>query len=217
MMFLNRANASKVKVKICGITSLSMAEWVLAQGADAIGFVFYPPSPRNITIERAAEIAQVIANQIDVIGVFVNATQWHVEQILAHVPLTGMQFHGDESTAFCARWSLPWLKAIRVDAKCNLEKEVLRWKDAFSCLLDVKCNDVYGGSGKTFDWSIIPSHIRPNIVLSGGINSTNVRKAIKSIKPLGIDVSSGVECVKGEKSKLLIKQFMWEVHDGQSQ
>lgn len=206
-------NTNSVKVKICGLRSALMAKWAVAAGADAIGLMFYKPSPRCVTFNEAAKLSEAVKGQADIVGVFVNPTKDEVKEAIQKSGLTGLQFHGDESVDFCTQWDLPWLKAIHVDGLCDIESEVDRWRSAFACLLDTKLPSHYGGSGKTFDWSCIPNNRRSSIVLSGGLHSGNVAEALSDITPFALDVSSGVEVTRGQKSQALITAFMHEVQN----
>ncbi len=211
-MFFDNTN-NYIKIKICGICDVDIARFAVNEGADAIGLMFYKQSPRFVTLEQAALIIDAVEGKADIIGVFVNADEIQIEKAIA-LGITGLQFHGNESLEFCSQWSLPWLKAISVDNNTNINSEIRVWKQAFACLLDTKVSGIYGGSGKVFDWSVIPDKIKCFIVLSGGLTSHNIESAIEQVNPFALDVSSGVESSRGVKSKALIKQFISKVkHD----
>ena len=209
------ASSNHVKVKICGICDSSIARCCVEQGADAIGLMFYPPSPRSVSLEKAAVIAEDVSGTIDIIGVFVNPDKEEVDQVLDKVKLTGLQFHGNETEIFCSQWLMPWLKAVHLHDNCDIMADIHHWNYAFACLLDNKTEGLYGGSGKAFDWSRIPVEVRQSIILSGGLHSGNVAEAIRTVSPLALDVSSGVERIRGKKSITLIKEFMHEVTHAQ--
>jgi len=204
------AQNAATKVKICGIQDSDMAAWCVKQGADAIGLMFFQPSPRFVSITQASAVINNVKGKIDIIGVFVNPSKEEVEKAIDS-GITGLQFHGNETVEFCAQWPLPWLKAIHVDDHCHIKDELEKWQCAFSCLLDSKAPDAYGGMGKKFNWQAIPKSYRTSIVLSGGIHLGNVVEALSEISPFALDVSSGVESVRGQKSKALIRAFMQEV------
>jgi phosphoribosylanthranilate isomerase len=202
----------RLYIKICGIRSRDMAEHVVAMGADAIGLVFYAPSPRFVTIEDAQSISAGLPNHIDRVALLVNASEAEIEEIVTHVNPTVLQFHGDEDAAFCeriaTRFELRYWKAIRVNPTTDLLKCRVEFSSAEKLLLDADARGLYGGSGEVFDWSLIPSALRSEIILSGGLNAQNVASAIDKVQPWGIDVSSGVESSKGVKDKALITEFI---------
>ncbi|MCY4329807.1 MAG: phosphoribosylanthranilate isomerase [Endozoicomonadaceae bacterium] len=201
-----------IKVKICGLKEVETALYCAEQGVDAIGLMFYPHSHRFIPVTTAQRIASAVSQRTDVIGVFVNPSTEEVTKVMAEVPLTGLQFHGDESVEFCRQWSLPWLKAIRVGNQDNLQKELTIWQQAFACILDATQPGLYGGSGKTFNWSLIPKKQQSSIILAGGLNAENVAKAMIQVAPFALDISSGAENTDGNKSKQKIHRLMQEIN-----
>ena len=196
------------RVKICGITRNEDALACARMGADAIGLVFYPPSPRFITAPRAAEISRILPPFVTTVGLFVNPAVEQVEEVLRETRLDLLQFHGDETPEFCASFGVPWLKAIRVKAGVDLVQYALRYREAKGLLLDAYVEGTPGGTGLSFDWSLIPAELPLPIILSGGLAPANVAAAIRQVKPWAVDVSSGVEMAKGIKDGAKIAAFM---------
>jgi phosphoribosylanthranilate isomerase len=178
------------------------------QGADAIGLVFYAPSPRNVSIEVACAIVAALPPFVSVVGLFVNAPKANIDEVLAEVRLNVLQFHGDETPVDCMQFNLPFLKAIRVNADTNLLQYEKEFKHAQALLLDAYSDATYGGTGLTFDWNLIPAELSKSIILAGGLNADNVGQAIKQVKPYAVDVSGGVELSKGIKDADKIAAFM---------
>ncbi len=203
------------RIKICGLTREVDVDAAVAAGADALGFVFYAKSPRAVTAARAAELVRRVPPFVTVVGLFVNPAPDEVEGVLDHVPLNLLQFHGDEGEADCRRYRRPYLKAARMKAGVDLLKYAADFPSARGLLLDTFV-DGYGGSGQTFDWSLIPAPAERDfsIVLSGGLDAGNVAEAIRAIRPAAVDVSSGVElhvdgkAVKGIKDPQRIQEFI---------
>jgi phosphoribosylanthranilate isomerase len=198
----------KTRVKICGITRVEDALEAAEQGADAIGLVFYAPSPRNVSIEVACAIVAALPPFVSVVGLFVNAPKANIDEVLAEVRLNVLQFHGDETPVDCMQFNLPFLKAIRVNADTNLLQYEKEFKHAQALLLDAYSDATYGGTGLTFDWNLIPAELSKPIILAGGLNADNVGQAIKQVKPYAVDVSGGVELSKGIKDADKIAAFM---------
>ncbi len=186
-------------------------------GADAIGLISYGPSPRAVTIARAREISEALPPFISTVALFVNATVQEVTSFINAVRPSMLQFHGDEDEAFCAQFGLPYLKAIRVGGEMSagdLLECRAKFHSAQALLLDTLSPTGYGGSGATFDWSLIPVEMRERIVLAGGLNPANVGAAVQQIRPWAVDVSSGVETVeKGIKDLRKIEQFIEAVRN----
>jgi phosphoribosylanthranilate isomerase len=197
----------KTRIKICGLTREEDVDAAVAAGADAIGFVFYPPSPRYIAPQRAAELAQRIPAFVDVVGLFVNEAPEVVRETCAVVPLNLLQFHGDENAAFCRQFSRPWLRAARVRPGLDLVEFARSFPDARGLLLDAFV-DGYGGGGHVFDWTLIPPDLPGYLILSGGLTPANVGDAIERVRPVAVDVSSGVEASKGIKDHQKIAAFV---------
>jgi len=189
----------KTRIKICGLTRECDVDAAVAAGADAIGFVFYPPSPRYVTPQRAAELARRIPPFIDVVGLFVNAAPEDVLVTCAQVPINLLQFHGDETPDYCRQFARPWLRAARVREGLDLIEFARSFADARGLLLDAFVEG-YGGGGHVFDWTLIPPDLPGFLVLSGGLTADNVGQAIERVRPLAVDVSSGVE-ISGKAGK----------------
>lgn len=189
----------KTRIKICGLTRECDVDAAVAAGADAIGFVFYPPSPRYVTPQRAAELARRIPPFIDVVGLFVNAAPEDVLASCAQVPINLLQFHGDETPDYCRQFARPWLRAARVREGLDLIEFARSFADARGLLLDAFVEG-YGGGGHVFDWTLIPPDLPGFLVLSGGLTADNVGQAIERVRPLAVDVSSGVE-ISGKAGK----------------
>ncbi|UEC05157.1 phosphoribosylanthranilate isomerase [Burkholderia vietnamiensis] len=213
--------APRTRIKLCGLSRVDDVLHAAALGADAIGLVFYPNSPRAVTIVQAAELAQAAPPFVSVVGLFVNATEAEIEAVVRDVPLTMLQFHGDETPQQCeARGRaarLPWLRAVRVGPStqpADLVESDLHYSKARGLLFDTLVPD-YGGSGKVFDWSLIPAELAHRAVLSGGLNAQNVGDAIRRLRPFAVDVSSGIEVAgaKGVKDHARMAAFVRAVRD----
>ncbi|WPB55128.1 phosphoribosylanthranilate isomerase [Xylophilus sp. GOD-11R] len=210
----------RTRVKICGLTREQDVDAAVAAGADAVGFVMYPPSPRHITAERAAGLAARLPPFVNPVLLFVNATVDQVDAALARVPGAILQFHGDETPAQCLAASrdgrIPFLRAARVPLGAgavlpDLVKYAADFAQARGLLLDAHVEG-YGGGGKTFDWSLLPPSVDAHLVLSGGLTPANVGDGIVALrsrgKSLAVDVSSGVEVSKGIKDADKISRFI---------
>jgi len=195
-----------VKVKICGITNLEDARAAVEAGYDALGFVFYKKSPRYIPPLRAKEIISQVPKEIIKVGVFVNAPEKTIKNIAKTCHLDILQFHGDETPRFCQKFkSYRIIKAFRIKDKIGAQ-EILRYK-TFAYLFDAFSRRKWGGTGETFDWSLL-CQVKHPIFLSGGLNTSNVQQAIKTVHPDWIDVSSSVERMPGQKDYKKIKKFI---------
>ncbi len=197
----------KTRIKICGLTREKDVDAAVAAGADAIGFVFHPPSPRFVTPQRAAELARRIPPFVAVVGLFVNATPETVLTACDSLPISILQFHGDEDAAFCRQFARPYLRAARVRPRLDLLEFARAFHDARGLLLDAFVEG-YGGGGEVFDWALIPPELPGFLVLSGGLTAANVGEAIERVRPVAVDVSSGVETGKGIKDHLKIAAFV---------
>lgn len=203
----------RTRVKICGITSEADGLAAVDSGCDAIGLVFYPPSPRNVSIETASRIVSTLPPFVAAVGLFVDAPEQDIHAVLAGVRLDILQFHGNESPAECERYGLPYIKAARVRAGTNLVQYVAEYAGARALLLDAYTEGMAGGTGQIFDWSLIPSGLTKPVILAGGLNAENVTAAIQQVKPYAVDVSGGVEKSKGIKDAAKIAAFMRGVQD----
>ncbi|WP_372997993.1 phosphoribosylanthranilate isomerase [Marinobacter sp.] len=200
------------RVKICGLTRPEDIDGAVQCGADALGLVFYGPSPRSVSIEQAAVLAKRIPAFVSVVGLFVNPTRQEVDAVLDRVSLDLLQFHGDEGADFCSGFGRRWIKAIRVREAGQIDAAFKEFREASGLLVDAWDPDRYGGTGKSFNWDLIPDHRPLPIILAGGLSSDNVFAAVKQVKPWAVDVSGGVEKSKGHKDIQKISQFIKEVH-----
>ena len=199
------------RIKICGITRQEDAQAAVDAGADAVGFVFYAPSPRAVAIDRAREIVRGLPPFVSSVGLFVNAEPDWVREVLATVPLDLLQFHGDEAPDYCSQFGRPWMKAIRVRSSNDIERAFSVFAEARGLLVDAFDPALYGGTGRAFDWSLVPRQRPLPLVLAGGLDSVNVADAIRQVRPWAVDVSGGVESAKGIKSAEKIRAFINEV------
>ncbi|MBI5862403.1 MAG: phosphoribosylanthranilate isomerase [Rhodocyclales bacterium] len=202
---------SRTRIKICGITRETDRDAAIDAGADALGFVFYPSSPRHVTLLRARELVSGMPAFVSRVGLFVNAAAEEVAAVLDAVPLDLLQFHGDEDAAYCRQFGRPWIKAARVRAGFDLLEYAARFagagadaEGASGLLLDTWVEG-YGGSGKRFDWSLIPPALPLPVILSGGLDPANVAAAVRDVRPWAVDVSSGVEAEGAEGPQKGIK------------
>lgn len=199
------------RIKICGITRVADLINIAHAGADAIGLVFYPPSPRNVSIQQAAELLSHLPPFVTVVGLFVNANADTVREVMAQVSLDVLQFHGDETPDYCAQFGKPYLKAIRVKAGVDLQQCAARFHSAQGLLLDAYVEGIHGGTGASFDWALIPKDLPLPVILSGGLDPQNVAAAILQVQPYAVDVSSGVEAAKGIKDAGKVSGFVNKV------
>lgn len=197
-----------VRVKICGITSVEDAQIAVKAGADAIGLVFYAPSPRAVSIETAREIAASVGPFVTVVGLFVNAEEAYVRKVSADVGLHVLQFHGDELREFCEQFQRPYMKAIRMRPELDVKQAISEHPSAAAILLDAYRPGVPGGTGETFDWQRVPKKSGRLIILAGGLTFMNVERAIRSTHVYGVDVSGGVESSPGKKDMSKVKLFI---------
>ncbi len=212
----------RTRVKICGLKTPADIDAAVAAGVDAVGFVFYPPSPRAVTPNIAAQLISRLPTGVDAVGLLVNASEAEFEAIKAIAPITLWQFHGDESPQDCARLAdgQPWMKAARVGSGFAFDEFSLQYGQANAFLLDALVEG-YGGGGVPFDWQGIPqtwvSANAHRVVLSGGLNTHNVGEAIARLHPCAVDVSSGVESSRGIKDPTLMTEFIKAVRAADAQ
>jgi phosphoribosylanthranilate isomerase len=203
----------RTRVKICGITSAGDAQAAARHGADAIGLVFYAPSPRCVTAEQARAIAAATPPFVSRVALFVNPSDEEVRAVLATCRVDLLQFHGEETPAFCRQFGVPYLKALRIRKGLDLLELLSPYDDAAGWLLDTYRPDFYGGTGEAFDWDLIPADLARPVVLSGGLTVANVAEAIRRVRPWAVDVSSGVEAAKGVKDAAKIAAFIQGVRN----
>ncbi|MFZ6768576.1 phosphoribosylanthranilate isomerase [Undibacterium sp. Di26W] len=209
---------SRTRIKICGLTRAHDVRFVVAAGADALGFVFYPPSPRYVTPEAAGALLREIPPFVMSVGLFVNIDEAGLQDVISKASLQLLQFHGDETPEQCARLAAsvnrPFMRACRVKPDTSAadllecEQSYRKASPLFSGLLLDTHVDGYGGSGKVFDWSLIPKELAPRVVLSGGLSVQNATGAVSQVRPFAVDISSGVEAAKGIKDESSVRAFI---------
>ncbi|MDH1732243.1 phosphoribosylanthranilate isomerase [Pseudomonas chengduensis] len=202
-----------VRSKICGITRIEDALAAVEAGADAIGLVFYGKSPRAVSIEQAAVILQALPPFVTSVGLFVDMPRDELQQLLQRLPLDLLQFHGDESPADCEGHGRPYIKALRVRPGEDVAAAMAPYSGARGILLDTFVEGVPGGTGASFDWSLVPENAAKPIILAGGLDAGNVATAIRQVRPYAVDVSGGVEASKGIKDAGKIRAFVRAVRD----
>ncbi|KUM02904.1 phosphoribosylanthranilate isomerase [Chromobacterium subtsugae] len=197
-----------VRIKICGITRAEDGAAAAALGADAVGLVFYPPSPRNVSLEQARAVIAALPPFVSVVALFVNPAREWVEQVLAACAVDVLQFHGEEEAEFCRSFRRPYLKAVRVRPGMDLLEWAGRYPDARGLLTDAFVEGAHGGTGATFDWTLLPEALPLPLILSGGLDESNIVEAVRRVKPAAVDVSSGVEASKGIKDAARMAAFI---------
>jgi phosphoribosylanthranilate isomerase len=185
-------------------------------GADAVGLVFHPASPRAVTADQAARLCARLPPFVAAVGLFVDATEPQIRGILDRVPLDLLQFHGEEPPGLCARLGRRWVKAIRMRPGLDLAAQARTYRGGSGILLDAYDPVLAGGTGQTFDWGRIPADLGMPVILAGGLSPKNVAEAIRRVRPFAVDVSGGVESAKGVKDPAKISAFIQGVRDGDS-
>lgn len=204
-----------IRIKICGLTRIEDLQQAVQAGADALGLVFYPPSPRYVDVPTATRLARAVPPFISIVGLFVNADPQTVRATLAAVPLHVLQLHGDEDETYCCQFDRPYIKAARVRPGMDLIQYAAAFPSAQAILLDAFV-DGYGGGGKVFDWSLVPASLGKPLILSGGLDADNVGEAVRRLRPDAVDVSSGVEAGRGIKDGAKIRAFVTAVRSAGS-
>lgn len=202
---------NRIRIKICGITRPEDGVGAAMAGADAIGLVFYRPSPRHVDIEAASAIVDALPPFITRVGLFVDAPGEYIISVLKRIHLDMLQFHGDEPEADCTGYARPYIKAVRMDDSIELTDMVKRYSRAAGILLDAKVSGKAGGTGQSFDWGLIPAKPGKPVILAGGLNEANVLGAIQRVRPYAVDVSGGVESALGIKDMDKINRFIYQV------
>ena len=197
---------ARTRIKICGVSRPEDVAAAVVAGADAVGFVFHPGSPRFLTPDRARALAEALPPYVTPVGLFVNAAPATIAEAVAAVPALVLQFHGDETPEECAAAGRPYLRAARMAPGFDLLDFARRFSEAQGLLLDAHV-EAYGGSGKVFDWSLVPRAVPHRLVLSGGLHAGNVGSGIRELRPWAVDVSSGVESARGVKDAAAIHAF----------
>ncbi len=198
----------RTRVKICGFTRPEDALFAARAGVDAIGLVFYPPSPRNISIKTARDIVSRLPAFVTVVALFVDADEAFIRDVLAQVPVDCLQFHGDETPEQCRKYAKPYIKAIRMREDLHLADIEKQFSDASALLLDTYHPGIQGGSGEAFNWEWIPERCSLPVILAGGLTVENAAQAVKTVRPYALDVSSGVEQAKGIKDPAKMAAFI---------
>jgi len=204
----------RTRVKICGFTRPEEAVVAARLGVDAIGLVFYPPSPRNIDIEQAISIVSALPAFTSVVALFVDEEEARIREILARVPIDCLQFHGNEPPEACRIYGKRYIKAVPMQDETDVNALALAYHDADGLLLDAYDAKAKGGTGNQFNWNLIPKDCALPIILAGGLDETNAKQAILSVKPYALDISSGVEIAKGIKDTIKITAFIEQVNEG---
>jgi phosphoribosylanthranilate isomerase len=218
MTFLDSepSDTGRTRIKLCGMTRERDIDYAVTLDTDAIGLIFYPPSPRNLSIEQATRLAARVPPSIAKVGLFVNASRERINEVLDAVPLDFLQLHGDESPEDCSGYRIPHIKAARMKPGLDLLEFSAAHHEALALLLDSH-TAAYGGSGKVFDWSLVPPELigtikaragARRVVLSGGLNAANVADAIARVRPYAVDALSGVESSKGIKDPIAMRDFV---------
>lgn len=196
----------RTRIKICGLTREIDVDAAVNAGADAVGFVLYEKSPRHVTLQRAATLARQLPPFVTPVLLLVNAGESFVEEAVARCPQALLQFHGDETPAQCEQSGHPYIRAARMASGFNLLDFAHQFSNAQAMLVDAHVEG-YGGGGKLFDWSLLPSGLPCPMILSAGLNAGNVGDGVRKVRPWAVDVSSGVEAGKGIKDAALMRQF----------
>jgi len=196
----------RTRIKICGVSQEADVAAAVDAGADAIGLVFHPASPRFVAPERAAQLARALPPYVTPVGLFVNAPRADIDRVVALIPALVLQFHGDESPDECNAFGRPFLRAARMAPGFDLLDFSRRYSEAQGLLLDAHVEG-FGGGGKAFDWSLVPAGVPHPLVLSGGLRAESVAAGIRQLRPWAVDVSSGVESSRGVKDAAMIRRF----------
>lgn len=204
----------RTRVKFCGLTRHEDVRAAVELGVDAIGLVFHPGSPRAVDIDHAVRLSAAVPAFVTLVGLFVDAGEERVHEVLRHVPLGALQFHGRERPADCARFERPWIKALAMRDDLDLATEAAAYDGASSLLLDTYDPALAGGTGRRFDWERVPPALAPHIILAGGLDPGNVADAIRQVRPHAVDVSGGIEAARGVKDHSKMAEFMRGVRDG---
>jgi len=204
----------RTRVKICGFTRVEDAVCAAQLGVDAIGLVFYPLSPRNVGIDQAVKIVNALPAFVSVVALFVDEQESRIREILDRVPIDCLQFHGDEPAEACRLYRKRYIKALRMQDGIDIPGLALHYYDAAGLLLDAYHPGAKGGTGNRFNWELIPENCALPIILAGGLDESNARQAVQTVRPYALDVSSGVEAEKGVKDALKMAAFVREVNEG---
>jgi len=204
----------RTRVKICGLTREPDLTAAVEVGTDAVGLVFHSSSPRAVDVGQARRLLETLPPFVTSVGLFVDAEFSFVSSVLSSVPLDLLQFHGDEEPEYCAAFQRPWIKALRMRPGMDLKALSAKYRAASGLLLDTYDPTTAGGTGRRFDWDLVPAWLAPRIILAGGLNPDNVADAVRRVGPYGVDVSGGVESAKGVKDRVKMEAFLKGVRDG---
>lgn len=203
----------RVRIKICGMTRVEDATEAARLGVDAVGLVFYPKSPRHVSVERARELVAALPAFVTVTALFLDPSEAEVRRVLDNVRVELLQFHGGEPAEFCRGFGRPYIKAVPMGSRADIAEYAHRHAGAAALLLDSHIAGQKGGTGVSFDWTTIPKFTGPPLILAGGLSADNVATAIRIVQPYGVDVSSGVESQPGLKDAAKMAAFIREVND----
>lgn len=203
--------SSRIRIKMCGMTRAEDVAYAIQLGVDAVGIIFYPKSARNVSIPEASALLQDLPPFMDAVAVLVNPEQDFVRSILETLPISVLQFHGEESPDFCAQFNAPFIKTVHPKTTAEIEHAAYHYHAAHALLLDSASDTAKGGTGVVFDWDIIPESLPRPFILAGGLNATNVADARRVCAPYAVDVCSGVECAPGVKDHAKMHQFVTAV------
>lgn len=198
----------RVRIKICGMTCEEDIAYAATLGINAIGLVFWPKSPRFVALNQAKKLLAKLPPFMDAVAVLVNPSRSLVEEIINELPLSYLQFHGEESAEFCSQFKKPYIKALQADSAATIYQGSVDYQQASALLLDTPSRESYGGGGKTFDWTIIPSDLEKTYILAGGLHALNVNAALTQCRPYALDVCSGVEASLGHKDHEKMRLFV---------
>lgn len=207
------SNNSRVRIKMCGMTREQDVNYAIQLGVDAIGLIFARQSSRCIDIETAKSLLLRLPPFVSAVAVLVNPEVNDVNNIIENLPIDMLQFHGEESSEFCEQFNKPFIKAIPANSSEFILNACSLYKNSSALLLDTPHPELYGGSGKLFDWKIIPKNTSLPIIIAGGLNSENIAISVKTYRPYAIDLCSGIEFAKGIKDFNKMQQFMSKISE----
>lgn len=207
-------NPSRIRVKMCGMTRPEDVAHAAALGVDAVGLIFYSKSARCITLGQAKNLLKNLPPFVDAVAVLVNPEPDLVRQIIEVLPIHLLQFHGDESAAFCQQFNKPYIKAIHPVSEIQIQQAAKDYASASALLLDTPCATARGGTGIAFNWRIIPESLAKPYILAGGLDESNAVDALKIGKPYALDLCSGIEATPGIKDHEKMNRFMQRVNGG---
>ena len=203
----------RTRIKVCGLRHHEQARQAAYAGADAIGFIHHPASPRYAEVSQAIQIRKTLPPFTSLVAVMVNPQQDEVEEMIERVQPDLLQFHGEEEEDFCSSFRKPYIKAVRAQSASYIQQQAQLYPSARALLLDTYRDEEFGGTGKAFDHSVIPPDLKLPLILAGGLNSRNVTALVRQFKPFAVDVSSGVESAAGEKDQRKITAFIQAVRN----